>query len=29
MRQVKIKAGSVEALADLDDSPTADAIWEA
>jgi hypothetical protein len=29
VRQIKIKAGSVEALADLDDSPTADAIWEA
>lgn len=29
MRQITIKAGSVEALADLDDSPTADAIWEA
>lgn len=29
MRQIKIKAESVEAIADLDDSPTADAIWEA
>jgi hypothetical protein len=29
MRQIKIKAGSVEAIADLDDCPTADAIWEA
>jgi hypothetical protein len=29
MRQIKIKAGPVEAIADLDDCPTADAIWEA
>lgn len=29
MRQIKITAGPVEAIADLDDSPTADAIWEA
>lgn len=29
MRQIKITAGLVEAIADLDDSPTADAIWEA
>ena len=29
MRQIKITAGTVEALADLDDSPTADGIWEA
>jgi len=29
MRQIKITAGPVEAIADLDDSPTADVIWEA
>jgi hypothetical protein len=29
MRQIKITAGAVEALADLDDSPTADGIWKA
>lgn len=29
MRQIKITAGPVVALANLDDSPTADAIWEA
>jgi len=29
MRQIKITAGPVEVIADLDDSPTADAIWEA
>lgn len=29
MRQIRIRAGSVEAIADLDDCPTADAIWEA
>ena len=29
MRQIKITAGTVVALADLDDNPTADAIWEA
>ena len=29
MRQIKITAGPVAALANLNDSPTADAIWEA
>lgn len=29
MRQIKITAGSVVAIADLHDNPTADAIWEA
>jgi hypothetical protein len=29
MRQIKIKAESVEAIADLHDCPTTDAIWEA
>lgn len=29
MRQIKIAAGAVAAVADLHDCPTADAIWEA
>ena len=29
MRRIKITAGSVEAMADLDENPTAEAIWEA
>ena len=29
MRQIKIMAGAVEAIADLHDNPTAEAIWEA
>ena len=28
MRQIRITAGSVEAIADLDENPTAEAIWE-
>ena len=29
MRQIRIRAGQVEATADLNDSPTADAVWKA
>ena len=29
MRQIRIKSGSVEAIADLDENATADAIWDA